>query len=125
MGRAERVVRAFARHPEQAMEHGLQVLRGPRHAGRAWDEALALLIFTRVRLPLVEERVLEVLDEDEASIFAVRLRWPRAGALGTPEVVEPSTERFAGRTDRLCNAAMDILKRIKRPESEAVVLHLF
>jgi hypothetical protein len=122
--RAERVVRAFARHPEQATEHGLEVLRGPRHADRAWDEALALLIFTRVRLPALEERLIEVVDENEMH-FAVVCADSALVRLGTPAVVQALAERFAGRTDRLCNAATDVLKRIKRPESEAVVLRLF
>jgi hypothetical protein len=122
--RAERVVRAFARHPEQATERGLQVLRGPRHADRAWDEALALLIFTRVRLPALEERILEVVDENEMH-FAVVCAHGALVRLGTPAVVQALAERFAGRTERLCNAATDVLKRIKHPESEAVVLRLF
>jgi hypothetical protein len=122
--RVERIVQAFARHPEPATERGLQLLRRPPHAGGAWDEILGLMFFVRVRLPTVEERILDVLHDNRLH-FAVACADHALVRLGTPEVIRAIEERFAGRIDRLCEVGTDILSRIKRPEAEAAILRLF
>ncbi len=83
--RGERLVRALARHPDPAAEGALYFLRHPGGHG-VWEETFALMIFARVPLPGVEERVLEILDEEEVT-FAGSCARDALVRLGTPEVI--------------------------------------
>jgi hypothetical protein len=122
--RAERIVCALARHAAAATERGLSALREPRDPDRVWDEALAVRIFTRVRLPGPERRLLDIVDEGGPDLTRVYVA-DALVRLGTREVVAALVDRFGDRPRRLADVAVDILHGIKRPEAEAVLLRSF
>ena len=128
--RARRVVRALARHPEQARAFGLPLLRGPRPTDLtgAWREIFALQIFGRVPVPEVEERLFEIIadetfkdSEDDADKNAATNALARIGTLSVVRAVE---ERAAGAGPRFYFYAPSILAAVKHPETEAAVLRM-
>lgn len=121
--RALRVVRAIARHPEQAAARGLEVLSGqrPRAAVEANMELLAVEIFDRVRYPGPLAPLLRILGED--GDYANERAADALVRVGTPEVVAALAARLPG-TDAFFDYAPGAIARIRRPESEALLLRL-
>jgi hypothetical protein len=83
----------------------------------------ALLLFARVRLPVLEERVLQIAGDD-AGDFANERAVDALVRLGTPEVVAAVEAGLPSRTDAFRVFAPSVLARIKRPASEDAFVRL-
>jgi hypothetical protein len=121
--RALHLVRAIARSPEQAAARGLESLGGgiARAPVEANMELLAVELFGRIRYPGPLEPLLRLLGE-EGDYVNERV----ADALvrvGTPEVVAAVASGLPG-TEPFLTYAPGVIARIRRPESEAVLLRL-
>jgi hypothetical protein len=123
--RAQRVVRALARHGAEGVPRGLAILQGPLPETRAgfWWETFASMLFGRVRLPALEERLLAIVGDEDGD-FGNDRAVDALVRVGTPEVIAAVEERLPSSGPTFALYALGVLARIKRPESEAALVRL-
>jgi hypothetical protein len=120
--RAQRLVRAISRSPEQAAARGLEILSGTpaTEPAASWMELFAVKLFDRVRYRGPLAPLLRILGEEgdytnERAVDALV-------HVGTPEVVATIEARLADSTDPFQVYATSAIARIRRPESEAALI---
>ena len=126
LSRVNHLAQALARFPERAAARALDALLDASEDERGrWVSAFSTRLFRNVRHPGALVPLLNLAGDESAPFFLVG-EWAVDALvyLGTRELVAAIAAGFPGSGEWSCWHAAHVLGRIKRPESEQVLVRL-